>query len=119
MHEVGENNGENLNNVVTAIGTAGVAPIFIVNNPLAKEDKKTKVATITTTLPNGTGSLTVKEAGTYYLKEVSAPTGYILKSGFIEVTLNEAVNVVEKTIYNEKDRDYVINIIKKAREALK
>ncbi len=34
--------GENLNNVVTAVGTAGVAPIFIINNPLAKEDKQTK-----------------------------------------------------------------------------
>lgn len=43
LHEVGENNGENLNNVVTAVGTAGVAPIFIVHNPLAKEDKKTKL----------------------------------------------------------------------------
>lgn len=34
--------GENLNNMVTAVGTAGVAPIFIINNPLAKEDKQTK-----------------------------------------------------------------------------
>ena len=34
--------GENLNNIVTAVGTAGVAPIFIINNPLAKEDKQTK-----------------------------------------------------------------------------
>lgn len=34
--------GENLNNLVTAVGTAGVAPIFIINNPLAKEDKQTK-----------------------------------------------------------------------------
>lgn len=36
------NQGENLNNIVTAVGTAGVAPIFIINNPLAKEDKDTK-----------------------------------------------------------------------------
>ena len=34
--------GEHFNNAVTAIGTAGVAPIFIINNPLAKEDKATK-----------------------------------------------------------------------------
>ena len=34
--------GEHFNNAVTAIGTAGVAPIFIINNPLAKEDKNTK-----------------------------------------------------------------------------
>lgn len=34
--------GEHFNNAVTAIGTAGVAPIFIINNPLAKEDKDTK-----------------------------------------------------------------------------
>ena len=34
--------GEHFNNAVTAIGTAGVAPIFIINNPLANEDKATK-----------------------------------------------------------------------------
>ena len=34
--------GETFNNVVTAVGTAGVAPIFIIHNPLAKEDKQTK-----------------------------------------------------------------------------
>jgi len=34
--------GEHFNNAVTAIGTAGVAPIFIINNPLAKEDSNTK-----------------------------------------------------------------------------
>ncbi len=80
-----------------------------------EEDKVTKIGTITTTLPNGSGSLIVKEPGKYYLKEVKAPDGYILVSGFIEITVDEAVNVVEKTIYNEKDRDYVINIIKKDR----
>ena len=34
--------GEHFNNAVTAVGTAGVAPIFIINNPLAKEDINTK-----------------------------------------------------------------------------
>ena len=34
--------GEHFNNIVTAVGTAGVAPIFIINNPLAKEDINTK-----------------------------------------------------------------------------
>lgn len=34
--------GEHFNNAVTAVGTAGVAPIFIINNPLANEDKDTK-----------------------------------------------------------------------------
>ena len=34
--------GETFNNLVTAVGTAGVAPIFIIHNPLAKEDKQTK-----------------------------------------------------------------------------
>lgn len=34
--------GEHFNNFITAIGTAGVAPIFIINNPLAKEDMNTK-----------------------------------------------------------------------------
>src|SRR5574344_102513 len=42
FQSLGLNNGENLNNVVTAVGTAGVAPIFIRYNPIAKEDKKTK-----------------------------------------------------------------------------
>ena len=36
FQNLGVNNGENLNNVVTAIGTAGVAPIFISYNPIAK-----------------------------------------------------------------------------------
>lgn len=37
-----KNNGENLNNIVTAVGTAGVAPIFIRYNPLSNEDPKVK-----------------------------------------------------------------------------
>ena len=36
------NSGETLNNLVTAIGTAGVAPIFIAFNPFSKEDIKSK-----------------------------------------------------------------------------
>ena len=40
---LGNNNGEILNTVVTGIGTAFVAPIFIVWNPLAKEDKETRL----------------------------------------------------------------------------
>ena len=36
------NSGEMLNNYVTAIGTAFVAPIFIIFNPLSKEDHETK-----------------------------------------------------------------------------
>lgn len=39
---LGKNNGENLNNIVTAVGTAGVAPIFIRYNPISKEDPKVK-----------------------------------------------------------------------------
>lgn len=34
--------GETFNNIVTAVGTAGVAPIFIIHNPLANEDDNTK-----------------------------------------------------------------------------
>lgn len=37
--------GENLNNAVTALGTAFVAPIFIAFNPASKEDKNTKAYT--------------------------------------------------------------------------
>lgn len=36
------NSGEMLNNYVTAIGTAFVAPIFIIFNPMSKEDHETK-----------------------------------------------------------------------------
>lgn len=36
FQNLGVNNGENLNNIVTAVGTAGVAPIFIRYNPIAK-----------------------------------------------------------------------------------
>lgn len=39
---LGKNNGEILNILVTAFGTALVAPIFIAFNPLSKEDKDTK-----------------------------------------------------------------------------
>lgn len=34
--------GETFNNVVTAVGTSCVAPIFIIHNPLANEDRQTK-----------------------------------------------------------------------------
>ena len=40
--KLGKNNGEILNTIVTAIGTACVAPIFIAYNPFSKEDKDTK-----------------------------------------------------------------------------
>ena len=39
---LGQNDGEILNTVVTAVGTSVVAPIFIAGNPLSKEDKETK-----------------------------------------------------------------------------
>lgn len=42
---IGQNDGEILNTVVTAVGTAGVAPIFIALNPFSKEDKETKYYT--------------------------------------------------------------------------
>ena len=45
LQYLGTNNGENLNNVVTAIGTSAVAPIFIRYNPLSHEDNKTKAYT--------------------------------------------------------------------------
>lgn len=40
---LGKNDGEILNILVTAIGTAFVAPFFIAFNPLSKEDKETKI----------------------------------------------------------------------------
>ena len=45
FYALGKNNGENLNNIVTAVGTAGVAPIFIRFNPLSDEDPKVKAYT--------------------------------------------------------------------------
>ncbi len=42
LYTLGKNNGENLNNTVTAVGTAAVAPIFIRYNPLSDEDPKVK-----------------------------------------------------------------------------
>jgi len=35
--------GENLNNIITAVGTAAVAPFPIVFNPISKEDKETRL----------------------------------------------------------------------------
>ena len=42
LNYVGENQGEALNIIVTAIGTAIICPLFIAFNPISKEDKKTK-----------------------------------------------------------------------------
>lgn len=42
LQSLGLNDGENLNNIVTAVGTSAVAPIFIRYNPISKEDKETK-----------------------------------------------------------------------------
>ena len=39
---VGQNDGEILNTLVTAFGTAVIAPILIAGNPISKEDKETK-----------------------------------------------------------------------------
>lgn len=43
LMKLGQNDGEILNTIVTAIGTAAVAPIFIAYNPFSKEDKETKI----------------------------------------------------------------------------
>lgn len=40
---LGNNDGEILNTIVTGIGTAFIAPIFIAFNPFSKEDKETKI----------------------------------------------------------------------------
>lgn len=42
LNYVGENQGEALNILVTAAGTAIVCPLFIAYNPFSKEDKNTK-----------------------------------------------------------------------------
>lgn len=42
LNYVGENQGEALNIIVTAVGTAVICPLFIAFNPLSKEDDKTK-----------------------------------------------------------------------------
>jgi len=47
------------------------------------------------------------------LKEVTAPAGYTLKQGFIEVAVDGSTNVVEKTIYNKQDKEYSIKVYKK------
>lgn len=88
------------------------APLADAKFDLYKEDKVTKIGTITTTLPNGSATIRVPEIGIYYLKEVQAPTGYELKEGFIEVNVDGTTNVVEKTIYNEQEKEYFIKVIK-------
>lgn len=42
---IGQNDGEILNTIVTAVGTAAIAPVFIAFNPFSKEDKETKCYT--------------------------------------------------------------------------
>ena len=42
LNYVGENQGEALNIIVTAVGTAIICPLFIAFNPFSKEDEKTK-----------------------------------------------------------------------------
>ena len=42
LNYVGANQGEALNIIVTAVGTAVVCPLFIAFNPFSKEDSKTK-----------------------------------------------------------------------------
>lgn len=64
---------------------------------------KNQIGTFETTIPDGSGVFEVPSAGTYYLKELQAPHGYILKDGFIPVEVGGNVNVVEKTIFNEQE----------------
>lgn len=89
------------------------APLADATFDVYASDKKTVIGTVTTTLPNGSATIKVPAAGKYYLKEVQAPAGYVLINGFIEVDVNDSVNVVEKTIYNEKPKEYSITIYKK------
>ncbi len=70
-----------------------------------------QIGTITTTIPDGSGYFEVDYPGQFYLKEIKAPKGYILKEGFIPVTVNSNTNVVETSIYNEKDEETVYNLI--------
>ena len=81
------------------------------------DDKYIKIGEMTTTLPDGSATFKVPSEGTYYLKEIEAPEGYDLIDGFIEVTVGGTTNVVEKTIYNEKTKEYFIGLYKKDKES--
>lgn len=88
------------------------APLADATFGVYASDKTTLIGTITTTLPNGSASIKVPNAGTYYLKEIKAPDGYKLIEGFIPVEVGSTTNVVEKTIYNEQDK-FFITVYKK------
>lgn len=68
-----------------------------------------------TSLPTGGAEFKVSHEGIYYLKEIQAPDGYILKPDLIPVEVNSTANVVEKTIFNEqKEKEqYIIRVYKK------
>lgn len=91
------------------------APLADATFEVIDSDKHTVIGTITTTLPNGSASIKVPHKGTFYLKEIKAPAGYTLITGLIPVEVDGTVNVVEKTIYNEKPKvpEYWITVYKK------
>lgn len=69
-----------------------------------------------TTLPTGAATFEVPNAGIYFLREVKAPEGYTLKPGLIPVSVGGTVNVVERTIYNDKTPKYILRVYKKDAE---
>lgn len=68
------------------------------------DSSKKLIGEFKTTIPDGSGYFTVNSKGTYYLKEHKAPKNYILKKGFIEVTIDNSSNIVETTIYNKREK---------------
>lgn len=108
-YNLGRNNGENLNNIVTAAGTAFVAPVFIRFNPLSNEDSKVKSYSALRQPLSAVLALSV---------QLPVMTAYNLaldkwaasgKIGRIDLRAKPPESVVEtfaKSTYNQKRREF-------------
>ena len=109
FYALGKNNGENLNNTVTAIGTAGVAPIFIRFNPLSDEDPKVKAYSalrqpLSAVLALGV-QLPVMTAYNYLLDKWAA-SGKVRRIDLSAKPPESIVRTYAKSRYNQELREF-------------
>ena len=109
FYQLGANNGENLNNTVTAVGTAAVAPIFIRFNPLSDEDPKVKAYSalrqpLSAVLALGI-QLPVMTAYNYLLDKW-AVSGKIRRIDLSAKPPETIVRTYAKSRYNQELREY-------------
>lgn len=99
-----KHNGEIANNIVIAIGTAFVAPIFIAFNPFSKEDKETKIYSAWRQPLSAVLSLTAAVCANMQFNRLSEKAASIGQLGDIDMTATPADSYLKAVIKKDNPK---------------